>query len=178
MCPIFEKNPNSCPSGGILYKGVRGLNVHYSRAHKAEHHAGLEAKASQSAPSRKWSDEEVKLLAHAEFIWRCEHPAESVDMAQKLIDLEKTERSYAAVRKIRTAPKYKEFYATLGAPPGVPKGKSVSQIVGQFDEESLEDDPLNTAFAVGLDCTGTRSEPASQNSPTARSNSSPLPPKS
>ena len=176
MCPIFEKNPNSCPSGGILYKGVRGLNVHYSRAHKTEHHAGLEAKASQSAPSRKWSDEEIKLLAHAEFIWRCEHPAESVDMAQKLIDLEKTERSYAAVRKIRTAPKYKEFYATLGAPPGVPKGKSVSQIVGQSDEESLEDDPLNTAFAVGLDCTGTRSEPASQNSPTARSNSSPLPP--
>ena len=67
MCPIFEKNPNSCPSGGILYKGVRGLNVHYSRAHKAEHLAALEAKTSQSAPIRTWSNEEIRFLAHAEF---------------------------------------------------------------------------------------------------------------
>ena len=118
MCPFFEKNPNSCPSVGWLFKGVQGLNVHISRAHKAEHLAGLQAKASQRVPNRTCSrilDEEIRLLAHAEFERRREYPTERVDMAQMLIDLGKTKRTYESVRKIRRAPKYKEFYAALGA---------------------------------------------------------------
>ena len=67
MCPSFEKNPNSCPSVGWLFKGVQGLNVHISCAHKAEHLVGLEAKTSQSAPIQNWSNEEIRFLAHAEF---------------------------------------------------------------------------------------------------------------
>ena len=67
MCPFFEKNPNSCPSVGWLFNGVQGLNVHISCAHKAEHLAALEAKTSQSAPLRTWSNEEIRFLAHAEF---------------------------------------------------------------------------------------------------------------
>ena len=79
------------------------------------------AKASQRVGNL---EEEIRLLAHAEFERRREYPAEHVDMAQMLIDLGKTKRTYESVRKIRRAPKYKEFYAALGAASGLPKGNS------------------------------------------------------